>query len=71
METMLIALPVMLTMSVEQTQRLNEFFTENVGQITDTAKFMFLAGFGIAIVGIFMTFGIFKALSIFNQMSKL
>ena len=66
---MLTALPAMSLTNAEQ--RLNDFFSENAGQIIDTAKYMFLAGFGIAIVGILITFGTFKALSIFREMSKL
>ena len=70
-ENMLTALPAMSLTNAEQIQRLNDFFSENAGQIIDTAKYMFLAGFGIAIVGILITFGTFKALRIFREMSKL
>ena len=55
----------------QQIQRLTDFFTTNATSIMEFAAFAFLAGFAIAIVAILMTFGIFKAFSIFNNLASL
>ena len=68
---MLTALPVMSLTNTEQMQRLSEFFTQNSNQILDVAIFAFLAGFAATTLVVIATFGIFKALGIFNQMSGL
>lgn len=60
-----------LLTSAEQITRLTDFFNENVQQILEFVSYTILAGFAITTIAIFIIFGIFKALSIFRDMSSL
>mgnify|MGYP006898515844 CR=1 FL=1 len=52
----------------EQMSRLSDFFTFASPEILKFSAFVFLTGFAICIVAILITFGIFKAYSIFQSM---
>lgn len=62
----------LLTMSAEaeQNTRLTDFFIANSPDILYYASFIFLVGVAIMILSIFVTFGIFKALSYFRELSS-